>query len=382
MSVKSIFKTLVGTIFLMVTISVFVEFFNVSISGMQLRQMTKMAARQACILFTQETYKTDSSRTQGAALVSNVVAPDGTLYISGDFYGGRTSMRAIWNSIYLSDNFQRFCDSSGMYASNRVPSGYSSITDAYPDLDILQNAAKYQGNAPIPSVPDWDAGESEVLAYTNALKANAYYEAAYTTVNIGVPYIDDEIVNKMFKWNVAQILSNCDPDSIQIDEDGEYFINYKGFRCYAQAAKIHSYEYKTYDLTNSSDAMEFYNKTGITTKEMASLNVKGISTTANSDGRVDNNLVTVVGINYRIPISYVGITPIKRIFNYVWDNEVAGLDGTVDGTLDGEWANEKLASVDNGTADGIEYLQAGGINGNNSGGLFETVGSLEYTLIR
>ena len=59
MSVKSIFKILLGTIVIMISTSLFMELFNVSISGMQVKQMTRMAAKQACVLFTQETYKTD-----------------------------------------------------------------------------------------------------------------------------------------------------------------------------------------------------------------------------------------------------------------------------------------------------------------------------------
>jgi len=54
----------------------------------------------------------------------------------------------------------------------------------------------------------------------------------------------------------------------------------------------------------------------------------------------------------------------------------------VDGNLNQSWANEDLATVDNGVEDGIEYLNAGGVDGNHSSGLLDTIGSLEYTLIR
>ena len=377
MSVKTIFRVLLGTIVTMVMISVLVEFFNIHITGAQLRQMTKMSANQACALFTQETYKTKTG--QGATRVSDVYAADGNVYISGNFYNGMTSASAIWDSIFDKSSFKDFCNSSGRYDNPRLPSGYSTMTEAYPDLKLMQMAVQYHSNVPIPSVPSWDADEnsSEVKAYNDALKAQTYYESMYTTVNLGIPYMDDEIVNKMFRWNLAQILSSCKPGTIQVDEDGNYFVNYKGFRCYAKEAKITEYEYKVYDLTNSGDRQEFKK---VSNMDWQQYNL--FEASDNDDDREDNNLVAVVGIKYQIPISYVGITPIKKVFNYVWNQEVGGFNGQEGGYTPRSWANENVASVGNGVNDGIEYLQAGGINGSNSGGKYATVGNLTYILVR
>lgn len=372
MSVKTIFKTLIGTIMLLVMSSVIIELFNVNITGMQIRQMTNMSAKQACTLFTQETYKTNGS--EGATKMANVLANDGSIYISGNYYSGKTNMYDIWESIYTTSAFSDFCNgrSTSGHKVSRLPSGYSTLYKAYPDLEILQIAVNSGGNVAIPATPSWNASETStaVKNYNKANKAQAYYDSMFTTANLGIPYLDDEIVNKMFRWNLAQILSNCDSDSIQKDANGNYFINYKGFRCYAQAAEIYEYDYRTYNLKSSTDRVAFNNDTGMNANQLG-----------RGSDRVDNNFVTVVGIKYRIPISYAGITPIKNIFNYVWNNEVAGLDGTYSG-MSGSWANEKLSTVTNNVRDGIEYLQAGGVKGNNSAGLMPSVGELTYVLVR
>lgn len=380
MSVKTIFKTLIGTIVLMVVTSMIIELFNVNITGVQIRQMTKMAANQACILFTQETYKTDG--TQGSVNMANIIAQDGGTYIYGNFYPSNNA-EIVWNTIYGSTNFQNFCNSTGMYSDTRVPSGHSNMLDTYPDLQLLQVAVTQGNNISIPAVPSWDASDndSSVIAYNNALKALGYWQTMYTTVNLGIPYLDDEIVNKMFRWNLAQILSNCTSDSIQKDEDGNYFVNFKGFRCYASEAKITSYTYKTYDLTKSADAIEFNQVTGMS-KSAVNSQIQGLGTVSGANSKAENNFVTVVGIEYQIPISYVGITPIKKIFNYTWNQEVKGINDTTPGYATKSWSAEGLSDLGTGTANGIDYLKAGGINASNASGQIPASGELTYTLIR
>lgn len=358
MSVKTIFKVLLGTVMLIVISSVMVELFNISITGMQIRQMTRMSARQACILFTQETYKTDAKN--GSANVQSIKNCDGGEYISGNFYPN-TNAQNIWKSIYTSNNFKNFCNNTvGL--------------DKYSDLILLQRAANSNGNVGLPSPPSWDASDSEIAEYNKATTAQLYFDNLYTTVNLGIPYMDDEIVNKMFRWNLAMILSNCTSDSIQMDEDGNYFINYKGFRCYAQAAEITKYDYTVCDLGTSEGRIKFNNLTGMSASKVGSnagLGLDGIES--------DNKCVTVVGIEYRMPVSYIGITRIKNIFNFVWNNEVKGFNGDDAGITNKEsWAEESLSQV--GTnAGGIQYLKSGGTFGNNT---LPSTGRLIYTLVR
>lgn len=413
MSVKTIFKTLIGTIFLMISISAIIELFNVHISGMQIRQMTKMAANQACTLFTQETYKTDGSK--GATKLSDVKDNMGNTYVTGKFYGNNTDAYDIWHYIYDNDNFKTFLNSTGAYNDNKPPAGKSSMKDAFPELEILLKAVESKGKVNIGAPPSWDASEEELLKYTNLSRQLTYYETMFTPVNIGIPYMDDEVVNKMFQWNLAQLLSNCDPDLIQTDVYGDKYVNYKGFRCYVQKAEIVDYRYEVFDLNNNDDKVAFETRTGMKASQLGIAGNSSVDLGSNYKSLWEsNNYVTIVGINYRIPISYAGITPIKRIFNYAWRNEVDDITsdyvsdlGGVDGFngqgynpsnyVNEAWANEKLSSVASGVdsaRDGIEFLEAGGItdlgttagaaNNDklNASGVLDTLGELTYILVR
>lgn len=403
MSVKTIFKTLLGTIFLMVTISVLIELFNVNISGMQIRQMTKMAAKQSCELFTQETYKINTSAS-GARSVSDVKNCDGTTYVTGDFYGYRTGESDssyaynVWHSIYGADAFKNFCTSSGRYggasngsavrlAKKDSSSTYSSMQEMYPDLELFYKVMN--GTLTSVSTPVWSASDVDIKKYNDYMKAQTMEATMFTPVNIGVPYMDEEVVNKMFRWHLAQILSNCNSDLIQKDDDNQYFVNYKGFRCYVQKARIYSYQYSSFNLSVDSEKDAFKDLTGMSADSLG-----------RGSDKTENNIVTVVGINYEIPVSYKGLTPIKRVFNYIWDLEVGGFNGaTPPDPIHQDWNIESLSSVTTardatghvtGTPTAITWLQAGGrkkatgetgMSETNSGAL-PSVGHLTYTLIR
>ena len=57
MSVKTIFKVLIGTIVIIVLSSLTIEMFNISTTGLQVNQISRLSAKQAATLFSQETYK-------------------------------------------------------------------------------------------------------------------------------------------------------------------------------------------------------------------------------------------------------------------------------------------------------------------------------------
>ena len=368
MTVKSIFKTLIGTVVIIVFSSFLIELFNISITGMQIRQMTKMAAKQACVLFTQETYKTGGGK--GAVNLPDVVAADGTVYTTGNFYGSDTRAEKIWSNIFNTSDFIEFCRMDGRYSDTKPPAGYSgedAMYKAFPDLEILalSSGAKTDLNVENATVPSWNdsADSPNVINYNKKIKAQGYRESMFTTVNLGIPYMDDTIVSKMFKWNAAQILSNTLSSSIQQHEiTGQYFVNYKGFECYANQARIEDYTYRCYNLNDPSDRLLF--------SQVSNMLVGGGNLGTGYD-RADNNIVTVVGIKYSIPISYRGITPIRNIFNYVWDNEVQGME-------EDEYTRPEHYDWNYNT----EKLEAGGTFGESSEGTLSTLGELTYILVR
>ena len=139
-SVKMVFKSLLGTILFMVMTSVFIELFNINITGLQVRHMAKMAARQAAELFTQESYKIDNGA--GTIKASDIKNIDNGTYISGDFYGNLTDMYEIYDSIYgKGSQFEKWCNASdgstfsvdrATYYIEKTPRG--SLINSYANL--------------------------------------------------------------------------------------------------------------------------------------------------------------------------------------------------------------------------------------------------------
>ena len=158
-------------------------------------------------------------------------------------------------------------------------------------------------------------------------------------------------------------------------------------------------------MTDPDDLEEFAYITGMSKNE-AEADWRGASRASYSTSETDstrvtskeNDYVTVVGIEYRIPISYTGITPIKRIFNWVWNTEVSGFKDAAGnngaGNLDNaNWSGENARNNvggNNNTA--IQYLNAGGSRTSDTGtdvksaggidGLLDHMAVLQYTLIR
>lgn len=376
MSVKTIFKTLIGTIVCIVIISVCVELFNVNVSGLQIKTVCNMAAKQSAELFTQETYKGEGdvySYTEAkSANMKDIKAADGTVYISGNFYGNSRYTRDIWNNLYGASNttFKNVCTMSlGTSVSQTIYVGNSTAKNVLYKYEYCSPQVKctdvtmgtrlvhqtypwspYKGtNTPISIYKELGqlyAGihESSVNSaasatitfeqYKNnapivkqksyAINAKRMKNKYYTPVNIGFPYFDAEVTNKIFQWDLAMILSNGLSESIVQDESGNYYINYKGFRCYVQDAYITNFNYYIIDAkTDNSQLRALTN--------MDASNLRDIVVTADNDASLENSYVTVVGIEYTIPIAYQGITPLKNIFEYAWNNEVNGQTGsTVD----------------------------------------------------
>lgn len=348
--VKFIFKTLLGTILLIVVSSLLIEWFNVTITSLQLNSTAKMAARQAAVLFSQETYKTDGN--SGSSSLANV-RYSGGIYVSGDFYGSADA-ETIWRELYTSPAYKAWV------ASPEVQRG------DWRSLRILNNAVT--GNTNISSTPGWGASQSELNEYNEKLSALTYLNALYTPLNMGIPYLDKDITTKMFQWNLAQLLSNCDPDNIHLDDNGQPYVMYKGFRCYAREAKINNLNYQVFDLGNAGERLSFKNVTGIDAQNLGFTGGGG----ALGIDEDERQRVCVVGIEYDLPVAYEGITPIKNIFEWVWNNEVEGMDGDYDFSYKESW---------NDTA---QHMTAGGINGRTGpeAGIIPTTGRLMYYLVR
>ena len=421
--VKTIFKVLLGTIALTVLISVFIELFNIFVVGMQLRQMSRMAARQACDLFTQETYKgrhdTNLNARKGTVVLDDILAPDGSTYVTGDFYeiGGPTTpindtiRRNIWNDIYgmSQTHFKDFCDSNVNIfdSTNTTTPGTTTMKDEYTNLRCLYMLIDHGGPYdPLPTL-NWNSSAANQLDYAMKSRANTYYDELYTAVNCGVPYLDETIVNRMYQYNLAILLMNGGQNLVQNDLIAQpdiagwhnyndastigatantNYINYKGFKCYVDRAAMSNYEYTIFNF-NGTVPNQLNNRFREYTNMSARTDNTGIAAGETQIGLVDtfgldqedNKKVTVVGITFNLPCNYVGITPIRKIFqwimNYGGGNGVGGFNNAANGgAAAGPQAGDAIQWNET-----VQFLSSGGTHGNPA---LPNTGRLTYTLVR
>lgn len=334
MSVKTIFKTLIGTIVLMVVGSLVIEMINLTVVSLQLTNMSKLACKQAAVLFSQETYK---ERTEGAGggsvSMSDSVTINGTIYVDGDFYGRGRSAEEIYNSIYTSSDFK-----SWMLTSEVTRGHWKSI-------DLINRAINNPGSLTL-SLPS-SATEAQMNEYVDSMLAQSYKEVLMTPLNMGVPYLDKDILQHMFQWNLAQLASDCNSNAIRLDDHGEYCIYYKGFRVYAARAEISNIDYQVFDITNDTERQDFIDLTHIDPDNLgfddSLINYLGGYT--NDDER---KRICVVALEYSIPIAYEGVTPIRNLANFAWNQEVDGLDGNGDNQSLGRHWNDATANLQSG----------------------------------
>lgn len=348
MSVKGIFKTLIGTIVIILMTSIVVELFNLSTTGLQINRISNLAGKQACVLFTQETYKKSNDGLSGAVNMKNITDATGGDYISGKFYEGNTT-EDIFNSIYNSDSFRQFVAEPEIQRGN------------WYNLKLIDKAINHPESLNIAFGHD---------GYNEAMLAKLYKTTYMTPSNLGIPYLDKNILNRMFKWNLTEILSNCNSDLIQTDEDNNKYVSFRGFRVYTNRANITEIEYKTFDLSNASERVAFNNITNINPDKLGFADDNNLSVTLKLNGD-ERKRICLVGVKYSVPMTYEGITPMRKIFDYVWSTEVEGVKGNnTSGTKD-KW--------DSGLVD----LESGGLDGNKEAeGVLPVPGKLIYYIIR
>jgi len=355
MSPKTIFKVLLGTIVIIVVSCCIIELMNVNLNSIRLNTLTRMAANNAAELFGQETYKSDG--TNGSADMPNIIMPAGISdsgvpyssadYISGAFYKAPTAGEN-WIELYTTPEFKHFC---------------ATYQSKWKSLSLI-NMALTQ-NLDSVAVPGIGASDNQIQEYADKMVAKAFKSNYYTPLNIGVPYLDKNTVEKIFRWNLTQLLSNCNNELIMKDENGKNYVLYSGFRCYTNEARITNITYKVYNMDNASQKAEFQKLTSInpdrfTFDDSSALEMLGTAT----DERKN---ICIAFIEYSLPVSYKGITPIASVYEYVWNTEVDGFDGA-----------GRNGPTSGSLNSNIQTLNGGGIGDNT----LPTSGQLIYYLVR
>ena len=274
--IKSIFKILIGVILFM-TIGMFiVELYNITIASELLKSTAHTTLSKSCDYFAQESYKNGSGNAYQLVGYDNSV--DASL--NGQFYFGSTEQ--VYDRLYAN---------SGSFA-NYV----NSFKDKFRKLKVLGKGLGIIGDALLD-------GEDTI--------ASDYRQGLVTPLNIGIAYLDRDTVNKIFKWELVAVLSAGNPDMVITNPaDGSNpYVVYKGFRIYYNSIYVDNPSYRAYDLFNATDKKDFEKLTNIDTDRYI-LN-------ARINENDERRYVVVASMKYKVRVGYEGITPIKRLFQWV-----------------------------------------------------------------
>jgi hypothetical protein len=107
------------------------------------------------------------------------------------------------------------------------------------------------------------------------------------------------------------VLSAGNPDMVITNPaDGSNpYVVYKGFRIYYNSIYVDNPSYRAYDLFNATDKKDFEKLTNIDTDRYI-LN-------ARINENDERRYVVVASMKYKVRVGYEGITPIKRLFQWV-----------------------------------------------------------------
>lgn len=283
MSVKTIFRAIIGTVVAMVVIALFVEYINVSTTSTIMRGTIIQSINKACDYYAQETYKTGALGNVVGNMV-DIQGRAGTIAGIGKFYPGNTA-KTVYNELYTSSSdFTWFMKTyKGMWK----------------DLDMLYYGLHKS------SLPG-----GYILTDNDKALGEEYAKFMWTPLNLYITYLDRQVLEKIARYNIVLTLSNGNPNNIYNDTGSSEYVLFKGFKIYYNNIRINSIDYVVYDLTDTNERKE--------AEEILNFDLSSLS--------ANNNKLCMAFINYAVPISYEGVTPLKQIMKFVWDSTVEGLN--------------------------------------------------------
>lgn len=277
MSVKTIFAVLIGTVFLLVCGTLFIEAINANVNGNNFSTDLRKSVQMACDYYSQESYRGTS--VYGEATMANstdikyissggveVVLTDDTGRSLGDFYQG-TTPREIFDNLYTLEP-----------ARTRFSSAMASVGEA----STFNNVTTGDG-----------------------------YDLMISPMNYGVTYMDKDTLERMARWCLCKTLTIKNSDSAQMIrddwlDDGKVYINSGGFLVDINSFAIDDITYSKYDLTNVTQKEDFERLVGF---ELGPLN--------------DTDEVIVANINCSVDIKYIGISFLGHLLSM----DMGGVDG-------------------------------------------------------
>lgn len=191
--------------------------------------------------------------------------------------------------------------------------------------------------------------EMEHVYKMGALNAFTHIEDAvtygYTPANTGFPMFSWQL-NRMFKWHLCSSLAGVGVDqsaiggsyttpAIDEDEEGSgiYCMKWNGFNVYVDQARITDLNYYAYNLYDSGDLYAFCSRAGLDVNEFKAnsmiytaigYNGKAFANTVVAPDGTPYSFAMIVDIDYTVPVAYRGITPFRRVINWITADRKAG----------------------------------------------------------
>ena len=334
LSIKGVFKTLIGTMLLIVFSSLFVEYINITATTTFMNGMMSRSVEKSCDYFAQETYKNDGATGD----VSTIVDSKGTPFCSGTFYTGNKEQ--VYNSLYGSDSaFADWYNSD--YRQMKLQAGVGD-KPMWLNLEILAKGLNMNSGA---------------LTSGDTALGKSYVENMMSPLNLGIPYLDKETVTKIAQWNLTYNLSEGFNSRLHMNETENVsgntvalrpYVVYHGFRVFTKDLEINSIDYEVYDIRTAAGREEFKSATNMEAAQLyGGENKDDTAIIANLDERA---YIGVATINYTVPMQYVGVTPMRSIINFVQNKTaVKGYGSMENQTAASEvmktWTNKKTETT-------------------------------------
>lgn len=317
--VKFVFKSLLGTIITIVLGMFTIEYINLAVTAYNVRDAIETSLLNACNSFNQESYRSTS--------LEDLMDSTGNKYMSGNVYGSTGS--GVYDRFYgqieridLGDGQNAFRGEANKeyksYLGDSILNRYdgknssnSSVDNTYEDLRYLSKAYSFvSGNLDTSDIMPGTSEYSEVMFGINMI------ESEYTPMNLNAVYlgISDrdkqgpayKAVTNLFKWNLAQLWSNCSDSMRFTSETGEKYVQKSGWRVYTDTATIDEIQYNTFNVSNADSLKKLSEVTNISNAYYK-----------NQSDNSGNEYVMAARLAYEVEVEYVGITPIGKIISYV-----------------------------------------------------------------
>lgn len=285
MGVKSIFKILISVPCIIILALTITEYINVSLQSQILKNKLKLGTDAAASLFEAENYKNYSSNSAQSPNKSDIEAADGTKYVSGEFYPREAINLSSKDSLSQSIYNYMYNINGDITTLNSAQKQFNIFVDDLYNKNISLGNLKYYLNAKLngaePTKPgaynsyvDTKAYEDAWTDYNRKYMGYLIYKNKYTPLNMGICYFDKDVLLRMAKWEVTQMVSNCDSANIVTNDDGEHYVQNHGFGIYVDRME-------TVGIETSSESNNY-------TESLIGAAIKndGVSYTLNTDASI------------------------------------------------------------------------------------------------